>query len=419
MPENLEGQIPDKVVGIVLAGGQGTRLFPLTQTRCKPAVGFGGKFRLIDIPISNALNSGITDLFIISQYFVPHLQEHLVSTYHFDIFRHSQIRLLAPEEHPLARVYFEGSGDAVRKNLEELLKTPASYFLILCGDQVYNIDFQKILRFAKETDADLVIASMAVGEKEAKRMGVLKIDQTSHILDFFEKPKDPETLRNFALPGKDDPSFLGSMGIYIFKREALISLLREKGDDFGLHLIPLQIKKGKTFAYIYEGYWVDIGTIASFHQANLDLLTSQSCLNLYDEQNPIYTKFQKLPSPLIKNTHIENSLLSEGSVIEANEIQKSVIGLRSLIKTGTKIYNSILMGNPFYSHQSPSIPKEFSIGKDCLIKDTIIDEQVRIGNKVRLINKKQLKQFDGNGIYIRDGIIIVAAGTELPDNFEL
>ena len=413
----MQESINAQVTGIILAGGQGTRLFPLTQTRCKPAVGFGGKFRLIDIPVSNALNSGITDLFVISQYFVPHLQEHLTSTYHFDIFRRSQIRILAPEEHPLSKVCFAGSGDAVRKNLEELLKTPCSHFLILCGDQVYNIDFQQILNRAKETDADLVIASLIVEEKEAKRMGVLKVDQTGKIIDFFEKPKDPETLDKFTLPHKGSPRFLGSMGIYVFKREALVDLLQQKGDDFGLHLIPLQIKKGKTFSYIYEGYWVDIGTVASFHKANLDLLGRVSCLNVYDEERPIYTKSQKLPGPFIQNSQIENSIISEGCMIEEGEIHKSVIGLRSIVQKGTKIYNSILMGNPSYS--PPSSPKKFSIGKNCLIKNSIIDEQVHIGNNVQLVNKENLKQFDGNGIYIRDGIIIVAAGADLPDNFIL
>jgi glucose-1-phosphate adenylyltransferase len=410
----MQEKIEDQVTCIILAGGQGTRLFPLTQTRCKPAVGFGGKFKLIDIPVSNALNSGMSNLFVISQYFVPHLQDHLTSTYHFDIFRKSQIKILAPEEHPLSRVCFEGSGDAVRKNLEELLKTPSSHFLILCGDQVYNIDFRQLLHCAQETDADLVIASIIVEEQEAKRMGVLKVDKTRTITDFFEKPKDPDILANFILPSA---KFLGSMGIYIFKREALISLLQEKGDDFGLHLIPLQIKKGKTFAYIYDGYWVDIGTIASFHQANLALLKRSSCLDMYDEDHPIYTRYQKLPSPFIKNTHIEDSLISEGSIIEGSEIHTSIIGVRSVIKPGTKIYDSILIGNPSYSLPPPH--KKFAIGENCLIKNTIIDEHVCIGNNVQLINKKKLKQFDGHGIYIRDGIIIVGAGADIPDNFEL
>jgi len=416
MKESVGNPAKDQIVGIILAGGQGTRLFPLTQTKCKPSVGFGGKFKLIDIPLSNALNSGITDLFVISQYFTAQLQEHLSSTYHFDILRQNQIKILAPEDHPLSHVCFEGSADAVRKNLEEILKIPSSYFLILCGDQVYNIDFRKIVQFAQEKEADLVIASLPVQEKDAKRMGVLKIDETYKICDFFEKPQNAETLARFTLPQKTD-QFLASMGIYVFKREALVSLLQEKGDDFGLHLIPLQIKRGKTFTYVYDGYWVDIGTIGSFHQANLDLLNQASCLDLYDEQHPIYNRFQKLPSPLIKGTHIDKALISEGAVIEASEIHNSVIGLRSVVERGTKIYNSILLGNPSYSHQSPS--HKFSVGKDCVIKDTIIDEKVRIGNNVKLINKNKLKQFDGHGIYIRDGIIIVPAGTELPNSFEL
>ncbi len=404
----------DQVASIILAGGLGTRLFPLTQTRCKPAVGFGGKFRLIDVPISNSLNAGISNIFVISQYFVPCLYDHIVSTYHFDIFRPSQIKLLAPEEHPLSRVCFEGSGDAVRKNLEELLKTNASYFLILCGDQVYNMDFQKLIEFAEEKNADLVIASMKIEEKEAQRMGVLKIDQKHKILDFFEKPKKLTDLANFVIPEKEGAHFLGSLGIYVFKREALISLLQEKGDDFGMHLIPLQIKKGNTFTYIYDGYWVDIGTIASFYEANLRLLSFSCSLDLYNETYPIYAKAKHLPSALIKNTHIEHSLISEGALIEASEIHHSVIGLRSCIKAGTKIDHSILIGNPFYASQN-----KFSIGENCLIKNSIIDEEVRIGNNVQLLNKKKLTTFDGDGVYIRDGIIIVATGANIPDNFIL
>lgn len=404
----------DYVASIILAGGLGTRLFPLTQTRCKPAVGFGGKFRLIDVPISNSLNAGIANIFVISQYFSSCLYDHIICTYHFDTFRHHQIKLLTPEEHPLSRICFEGSGDAVRKNLEELLKTNASYFLILCGDQVYNMDFQKLIEFAKEKDADLVIASMKIEEKEAQRMGVLKIDQKQRVLDFFEKPKKLTDVANFALIDKKTTHFLGSLGIYVFKREALISLLKEKGDDFGMHLIPIQIKKGGTFTYTYDGYWVDIGTIASFYQSNLDLLSCPASFEVYNEESPIYARPKHIPSALIKNSHIENSLISEGSIIESSHIDHSVIGLRSCIKAGTKIDHSILIGNPCYAPQN-----KFSIGENCLIKNSIIDEEVHIGNHVKLVNKKKLTTFDGDGVYIRDGIIIVATGAHIPDNFEL
>jgi glucose-1-phosphate adenylyltransferase len=212
------------------------------------------------------------------------------------------------------------------------------------------------------------------------------------------------------------------MGIYIFKRDALISLMDKEGDDFGRHLIPTQIKSGKTYSYIYDGYWVDIGTVASFHEANMALLEQKNCLNTYDEANPIYTQHQNLPSPMIKNTVIRDSLISQGSIIEAKEIVRSVIGVRTHLKKGTQITNSVVMGNHFYHpplHQHPPLPAEFSIGEDCIIEKAIIDEHTKIGNNVQLVNKDKHQKFDGDGVYIRDGVIIVTTGAQLPDNFIL
>jgi len=411
-----------RVAAVILAGGQGTRLFPLTQHRCKPAVGFGGRYRLIDIPLSNSLNSDITRLFVISQYFASSLHQHILATYHLDFFQTGGIELLCPEEIPDRKIWFKGTADAVRQNLEHLVKSPVDYFLILSGDQLYNIDFREMVRFAKEKNADMVVAALKVPEEEAKRMGVLKIDATNHIKDFYEKPKDREVLNRFVITDGKASFYLGSMGIYVFKREALIALLQEEGHDFGQHLIPIQIKKGNAYTYHYRGYWVDIGTIDSFYEANMALLDQKNCLNTYDESNPIYTQPYNLPSPMIKEAVIRNSLIGQGAIIEGNEIINSVIGIRSHIKRGTRISHSIVMGNHFYRpplHQHPPLPKEFSIGENCIIERAIIDEHTYIGNKVRLINKDKRETFDGDGVYIRDGIIIVTTGTELPDGYIL
>jgi glucose-1-phosphate adenylyltransferase len=408
------------VVSVILAGGQGTRLFPLTQLRCKPAVPFGGRYRLIDIPISNSLNSGIENIFIISQYYASDLQQHILETFHMDLFRKGKIEMLCPEETPHRKIWFNGTADAVRQNMEHLLKSSADYFLILSGDQLYNIDLQQLLDCAKRTGADLTIAALSVEEEEARRMGLLKIDAKHYVTSFVEKPQERAILDQFQQPGTS--RYLGSMGIYVFKRHALEALLKESGDDFGHHLIPLEVKRGKAAAYIYDGYWEDIGTVGSYYRANLALIKGKHCLDTYDESHPIYARLSHLPSPLIKDTRVHDSFISEGSIIEAKEVSRSIIGLRSHIKKGTVLRDSILLGNRSYqppAKHTPSFPPAFYIGENCVIEKTIVDEHVMIGNDVQLINREKRTTFDGNGIYIRDGIIIVTTGTHLPDGFVL
>ena len=412
----------DRVAGIILAGGQGTRLFPLTKTRCKPAVGFGGRYRLIDIPLSNALNAKIDRLYVISQYFASNLHQHILGTYRFDLFKEGGIELLSPEENTEKKIWFEGTADAVRKNLHYLMKAPVDYFLILSGDQLYNIDLVDLLQFARDTKAEMVIASLYVSENEAHRMGVLRIDKDFHIQEFKEKPKTKSELNPFEVQKKGKSSYLASMGIYVFRRDVLFSLLQEEGLDFGHHLIPKQTARGGSYAYIYDGYWVDIGTIASFYEANMSLLNQHHCLQTYNEANPIYTRPHNLPSPLLINTRVNRSYISQGSIIEAEEIDHSIIGVRCCIGKGTKVRHSILMGHQQYSaplHQHPPLPQNFTIGSNCIIEKCIIDEYTCIGNNVRLINKDKLETYDGDGICIRDGIIIVNSGTCLPDNFTL
>ncbi len=421
-----------QVACIILAGGQGTRLFPLTQLRCKPAVSFGGRYRLIDIPLSHALNAHIQQVFVISQYLATGLHQHIIETYQLDLFRDSKIHLLSPEEALHRKVWYKGTADAIRQNLEHFTSSSADYFLVLSGDQLYNMDLHEMLLFAKKTDADLVIASLPVEEAEAKRMGLLKINARKEIVEFSEKPTDPHILKRFTLekeflkghPHKDKEKqhYLGSMGIYVFKREALFDLLKEEGDDFGKELIPIKVKEGKASTFVYTGYWEDIGTVSSYHKANLALTSRKNCLDTYDEKNPIFTHPQNLPSPLIKETVVTNALISQGSVIECKEITDSIVGLRVHVKKGTVIRHSIIMGNHHYMaphHQSPPLPLHFSIGENCHIENAIIDEHTQIGNNVQLINKNRLQKYDGDGVFIRDGIIIVTTGTTIPDNFVL
>ncbi len=420
-----EHLILNDVASIILAGGQGTRLYPLTMARCKPAVSFGGRYRLIDVPISNSLNSYITKIFVITQYLSAGLHQHILSTYQSDIMRHVTVELLTPEETPEKKVWFKGTADAVRQNLKHILKTSADFFLILSGDQLYNMNYGDLIEFAKKQDCDLTIAALPVKEQEAQRMGLLKIDHSFFINDFYEKPNTAELLKRFefnnASNKTSDNHYLGSMGIYVFKRSALISLLQEQGDDFGRDLIPIEVKKGSASAYVFNGYWEDIGTVRSYFEANLALTDKKNCLNIYDDINPIFTYPHQLPSPMISNAVINHSLLSEGTVIDGATIDHSVIGIRSHIKKGTVIKDSILVGNHFFlppAHQSPPLPKDFSIGEHCRIENTIIDEHCSIGNRVKLINKQGLTHFDSDKLYVRDGIIIVTSGTSLPDGFE-
>ena len=424
---------PVQVATIVLAGGQGTRLHPLTANHSKPAVSYGGRYRLIDIPISNSINSDFRQIFVIAQYLSGELQHHISQTYHFDHFNPGSIDVLTPQiTEKGEKEWFLGTADAVRKNLSTLLKTDAEYFLILSGDQLYNINFQNMVEFAQKSNADFVIASIPVSTKEASRMGIMTIDQAGKILEFEEKPKDPAIIKKFNLPSSFfehhhfDPkkvTHLGSMGIYVFKRNILISMLKnDPRDDFGFHLIQTAVQKGKTYAFLYHGYWEDIGTVASYYEANLMLTKSHNGLNTYDEANPIYTRPTYLPGPRIKFTKITDSIICEGSIIEAAEISHSIVGLRSHIRQGTIIRDSVLMGNHFYMpplHGEHPVNLRAGIGENCHIEKAIIDEHVCIGNNVKLINTKKLEKYDGNGVYIRDSIIIVSSGTVIPNNFSL
>jgi glucose-1-phosphate adenylyltransferase len=422
-----------EVATVILAGGQGTRLHPLTIHHSKPAVSYGGRYRLIDIPISNSINSDFRQIFVIAQYLSGELQHHISQTYHFDSYNPGSVDVLTPEENEKGeKQWFAGTADAVRKNLPTILKSTADYFLILSGDQLYNINFQHMIAFAQAKNSELTIASIPVLERDAKRMGLLKINRECAVTDFFEKPQTQEAMRPFILSQNffdewkikchKEPIYLGSMGIYVFKREALSALLKEdQRNDFGHHLIQTAVKKGKTFAFVYCGYWEDIGTIASYYEANLILTRSTEGLNTYDEKNPIYTRSTFLPGPKIKCAKITQSIICEGSIIDAEEISNSVIGLRSHIKKGSIIRDTVMLGNHFYMpplQEGQAVENNYWIGENCTIEKAIIDEHVQIGNHVRLINQKKLEHYDGDGIFVRDGIIIVVSGTRIPDHFE-
>ena len=420
----------DRVGVIILGGGEGTRLAPLTKTRCKPAVSFGGRYSLIDVPISHSLSTGLSKIYVIGQYLAHTLQEHLHQTYLHHGITQNQLQLLVPEQ----GTKYKGTADAVRQNLAHFDDPDIDYFLILSGDQLYNINFQEMINFGVESDAGMLIATQPVGKREAKRMGLLKMAPgSSQVTDFYEKPQeehildayftDPFTLNRLGYDVLRDRHYLGSMGIYLFKKEVMFDLLREDGrDDFGKHLISTQLGKGDVHAYLYDGYWEDIGTIEAYYEANLALtaydVDPKTALQCYDESFRLLTKGHHLPGVQISGCRLHETLACEGSIVEGREVSKSVLGVRSIIEEGSVVRNSILLGNQYY--ESSCLKKHRpKIGKECHIERAILDENVRLGDRVRLVNQHGHTHYDApdGKLFVRDGIIIIPRGTSLGDDF--
>lgn len=428
----------DKVAVIILGGGEGTRLKPLTQARCKPAISFGGRYSLIDVPISHSLTTGLSKIYVIGQYLSNSLQKHLFQTYlHYGI-TENQLQLLVPEERNGEKICFKGTADAVRQNLDYFAEIPADYFLILSGDQLYNINFQKMINFGVDVDAGMLIAAQPVNKKNAKRMGLLKIEHGgSRIFDFYEKPQDEAVLERFftdeftlnhlGYEGQQGKHYLGSMGIYLFKRQVLFDLLKkDPREDFGKHLIQTQMAKGDVHAFLYDGYWEDIGTIESYYHANLALTSMEGSrktgLQCYDEKHMIVTKGYHLPGAKIADCKIDRAIICEGCIVEAKEVTHSILGIRSVVHPETVIRDSIVMGNEYYERPplvtgGPTLCP--TIGRNCRIEKCIIDENVTIGDNVILLNRHGHVNFesaDGH-IVVRDGIIIVPRAAQIPDNY--
>ena len=348
-----------------------------------------------------------------------------------DQFSSGFIDILAAEQKPLKEAWFQGTADAVRQNYHSLVDIAADYFLILSGDQLYNFNFRRMVAYARSTNADLLIAALPIDRDQAKRMGVLKVKDNHEIVDFYEKPEEDRELDDYELSPKfleqegfslhSDRRHLGSMGIYLFKRDVLFEILeKNQGVDFGKHLIPHKVGLGNTYAFVYDGYWEDIGTIRSFYEANIALTRPFPKFNCYDEENPIYTSTHQLPAPKIFDTKISHSIICEGGIIEAEEIADSILGSRAIVRSGTTIERSYVMGNDDYQppvSDSPHFPERLEIGEDCLIRNAIIDKNVCFGKGVRLVNERGLDHYDGDHLYVRDGITVVTRGATFPDGF--
>lgn len=411
---------------LVLCGGQGSRLFPLTQTRSKPGVPFGGYYRLVDIALSNALSANCRRVFVLTQFFASSLHQHIYKAYSANAAHSGTVEILTAEQRPDQQGWYQGTADAVRKNLPSLRESSAEYFLIICGDQVYHLDFSKMVRAAKKNGADLLIASVPVDGISATRLGVLKVNDRHAIKDFYEKPKDLKILKRFVCPdriaesikpGSDVPLYLGSMGIYLFKREALFRLLEEDPrEDFGKHLIPTQLTRGNCYSYIYDGYWEDIGTIAAFYNTNLALTRQEPAFSWYVDNPVLRSLRQELPPAKILQAQISHSLICDGAIVEADQITNSILGPRTVVYHGAVIQDSYILGNESYSGCQG---QPIAIGRGCHLRGVILDHNVSLGTGVVLTNKNRLDAYDGDGIFIREGIIVVSRGTHLPDGFTL
>jgi len=419
-----------EVISVILGGGAGTRLYPLTKDRSKPAVPLAGKYRIVDIPISNCLNSGLKRIFLLTQFNSSSLHRHIQQSYQFDDFSNGFVEIMAAQQTPGSDAWYQGTADAVRQNLHHFGNATHKYVLILSGDQLYRMNFRLLIEQHIRSGADVTVATIPVSRNEARSFGIMQIDGEERITRFVEKPQEDElidtlridsSIRNkMGIHGGED-LLLASMGIYVFNRDVLDKALAGKHVDFGKHIIPNLINTGRIFSYIYQGYWEDIGTIKAFFNANLDLVNEVPQFNFFDTQAPIYTHARYLPASKIVRGHIERAAIADGCIIVDAQIEHAIIGIRSRIESGAVIKDSILMGLDDYETPeetraaiSRGVPP-IGIGKNTHIERAIIDKNARIGDNVHISPEGKPENFDGENYNIRDGIVIVPKGGVIPN----
>ncbi|HEX2956554.1 MAG TPA: glucose-1-phosphate adenylyltransferase [Chitinispirillaceae bacterium] len=414
------------VTSIILAGGQGKRLNPLTESRSKPAVPIGGKFRLIDIPISNCLHHGIRTIWVLTQFASESLHRHIFQTYRMDAFTGGFVSVLAASQTMDNKGWYQGTADAVRKNMANFIQAGET-ILLLSGDHLYRMDFEAFINFHNANKADITLGVVPVEREKVRELGILKMDSDHRVTDFVEKPTEDVIIDEFVIPSdlkefkQTSPgprkTHVGSMGVYIFNKQVLFDLLNKYSyDDFGKQIIPAAIPDYRVFAYPFEGYWEDIGTIKAFFDAHIDLTKPKPPFNFYDQEKPIFTNARFLPAAKITGSVINSSIICEGSMIQDASISDSVVGVRAIINSGSVLSRVVLMGADSYDIDTDK-PVKMGIGKNCVIKNAILDKDVRIGNGVQLINKENIVNGVKDGVHVRDGIIVVPKGTHIPDGF--
>lgn len=420
----------EKVLGVILGGGQGSRLAPLTQTRSKPAVPIAGKYRLVDIPISNCLNSGIHRMFVLTQFNSASLNKHIKNTYHFSHFSDAFVDILAAEQTPENPTWFQGTADAVRQTMHHLLNHEFEYVLILSGDQLYQMDFNEMVNAHIEAGVQVTLATIPVNAKDAPDFGILKANENNIITSFIEKPKTnlqdwtSDTGEEMHSEGRD---YLASMGIYIFNRDLLIKIFAENEEekDFGKEIIPRMLNEYDVLSYQYEGYWTDIGNICSFFEANLGLTDDIPKFNLFDHNHSIFTRARMLPPSKILGTTLDKTIIAEGCIIQAESIKHAVIGIRSRIGVGTHIQSCYIMGSDKYQtleeiqEDKDNGKPIIGIGDNCKITNAIVDKNSRIGNNVVINGGNHLEDGDFGLYTVKDGIVVVKKGAVIPDGTEV
>jgi glucose-1-phosphate adenylyltransferase len=409
----------DDVLTLILGGGRGTRLFPLTHMRSKPAVPIGGRYRLIDIPISNCLHAGLKRIFVLTQFNSASLNRHIAQTYRLDLFSEGFVEVLAAEQTPDSSEWFQGTADAVRQAARHFAGYDADYYLILAGDHLYRMDFSQLIDAHIESGADITIAAQPVDPHEATQMGIFLYDADGQITGFEEKPHAARLaeLKSSAPGGSTvggltrEKPFVASMGIYVFSRDVLLSILERPGIDFGKEIIPAALDSLSVHAHLYRGYWADVGTIAAFYDANVQLTKRGAPFNFFHPRRPIYTHPRFLPATRAYDCRIDAAIVAEGCYLDHCDIIESVIGIRLHIGSGSRITRSVLLGADSYEEEAPG-PDDLAlgVGRDVVLDRVIVDKNARIADGVHLVNRDGVQQADGDGWYIRDGIIVVPKG---------
>lgn len=417
------------VLGVILGGGRGSRLFPLTRERSKPAVPIAGKYRLVDFPVSNCINSGIRNIYVLTQFNSVSLHRHIQQSFKFDRFSPGFVHILAAQQTPDGSAWYQGNADAVRQNMRHILQSDFEHILILSGDQLYRMDYGDLLTYHVDRNADVTVAVLPVPQREASALGVLQLNDERKIVRFEEKPKDRKVLDEMTVPQRvkaglgiedDDKYCLASMGIYLFNRKILERALDNDMADFGGEILPQSIAAGATYAYPFHGYWEDVGTISTFFEANIALCSSGPSFDFFEPQFPIYTRARFLPSSKILDTCITSSLIADGCVIKGARIEESVVGVRSFINEETTIRHAIIMGCDFYESVNQELKDDdmgiphMSIGRGCHIERAIIDKNAHIGDDVTISDRSGSPDEDGPNFFIRDGIVIVPRGAVVP-----
>ena len=417
-------------LAIIMGGGAGTRLFPLTKDRAKPAVPLAGKYRLVDIPISNCLNSGLRRIYVLTQFNSTSLHRHINASYKFDNFSKNFVEILAAQQTPEAARWYQGTADAVRQNLRYFLEGPYEFYLILSGDQLYRMDYRLLLKQHVQTGADITLATTPVDRVAASSFGIMHSDSNRRIFRFEEKPKDPALLDELRIPptllkelGLQESAelFQGSMGIYVFNRNILIESLKNDDDDFGKDIIPSSLRSYKVMTYIFQGYWEDIGTIRAFFEANLALTDAVPPYNFFDHLSPIYTRPRILPASKVNAATIRRAIVGDGCIISDAHIERAVIGIRSIIESGATIRNSVIMGADFYEDESIEVYQDalprppIGIGRNSVIDRAIIDKNARIGESAVITPDGKAPNVDNSNYYIRDGVVVIPKNAVIPD----